>query len=92
MNERIKELLNVCGMPNEDLMEIYHDVNKTFYMQKFAKLIIQECMSIVRIFTSCDIEESRLGNFDIGYLRCAEDILEELKDTFGVEEWFSMKN
>lgn len=43
MNERIKELLNVCGMPNEDLMEIYSDINKSFYMEKFAELIVKEC-------------------------------------------------
>lgn len=48
MNERIKELLNVCGMPNEDLMEIYSDPNKTFYMEQFAELIIQECIAIAQ--------------------------------------------
>lgn len=42
MNERIKSLLNVCGMPNEDLMEIYSDVNKSFYMEKFAELLIRD--------------------------------------------------
>jgi len=43
MNEQIQKLLNVCGMPNEDLMDIYSDTNKSFYMQKFAELIVQEC-------------------------------------------------
>jgi hypothetical protein len=33
MNENIKSLLNVCGMPNEDLMELFEDKNKTFYME-----------------------------------------------------------
>jgi gamma-glutamyltranspeptidase len=46
VNERIKELLNVCGMPNEDLMEIYSDINKSFYMEKFAELIVRECMEV----------------------------------------------
>ena len=46
MNERIKKLLNVCGMPNEDLMEIYSDTNKTFYMEQFAELIVRECMNL----------------------------------------------
>ena len=46
MNEQIKELLNVCGMPNEDLMDIYSDTNKSFYMQKFAELIVRECAEI----------------------------------------------
>lgn len=44
MNEEIKNFLNVCGMPNEDLLEIYLDVNKSFYMQQFAELIIRECV------------------------------------------------
>lgn len=44
MNERIKKLLNVCGMPNEDLMEIYSDTNKTFYMEQFAEMIVKECV------------------------------------------------
>ena len=46
MNERIKELLNVCGMPNEDLMDIYTDTNKSFYMQQFAELIVRECIDV----------------------------------------------
>lgn len=45
MNERIKALLNVCGMPNEQLMAIYSDPNQTFYMEQFAKLIVQECIN-----------------------------------------------
>ena len=51
MNERIKALLNVCGMPNEDLMEIYADTNKTFYMEQFAELIIRECHKVVFQYT-----------------------------------------
>lgn len=47
MNERIKSLLNVCGMPNEDLMDIYGDKNKSFYMQQFAELIIEECSKLI---------------------------------------------
>ena len=47
MNEQIQKLLNVCGMPNEDLMDIYSDTNKSFYMQKFAELIVEECRTVV---------------------------------------------
>jgi hypothetical protein len=46
MNDRIKVLLNVCGMPNEQLMEIYNNPNQTFYMEQFAELIIRECIVI----------------------------------------------
>lgn len=47
MNEKIKNLFNICGMPNEDIMELFEDKNKTFYMEKFAKLIIQECINVI---------------------------------------------
>lgn len=46
MNERIRPLLNVCGMPNEQLMEIYNDQNQTFYMEQFALLIVKECCTV----------------------------------------------
>ena len=52
MNDKIKSLLNVCGMSNEDLMEIYSDENKTFYMEKFAELIVKECANL-----STDIDD-----------------------------------
>lgn len=69
MNERIKSLLNVCGMPNEDLMEIYSDVNKSFYMEQFAELIIKECANIAEeqgttaeySFTTAGAKWFRLG-------------------------------
>ena len=47
MNDKIKALLNVCGMPNEDLMDIYTDTNKSFYIKNFAELIIKECVSVI---------------------------------------------
>jgi hypothetical protein len=46
MNDKIKNLFNICGMPNEDIMEIYSDENKTFYMEKFAELIVKEILNI----------------------------------------------
>ena len=47
MHDKIKALLNVCGMPNEDLMDIYSDTNKTMYMQHFAELIVKECVRAI---------------------------------------------
>jgi len=46
MNERIQKFLVVCGMPNEQIMEILEDRKQTRYMQNFAELIIKECMSL----------------------------------------------
>lgn len=70
MNERIKELLNVCGMPNEDLMEIYSDINKSFYMEKFAELIVRECAEVA----GCN---GHVSGFTLGDL---------IKEHFGVEK------
>ena len=75
MNEQIQKLLNVCGMPNEDLMDIYSDTNKSFYMQKFAELIVKECMDQVW-YTR---EDGINGNV-------SEVIKDRMKQHFGVEE------
>lgn len=51
MNAKIKRLFNICGMPNEDILELFEDKNKTFYMEKFADLIINECINVLRTET-----------------------------------------
>jgi hypothetical protein len=43
MNERIKNFLVVCGMPNEQIMEILEDRAQAKYIQNFAELLIKEC-------------------------------------------------
>ena len=83
MNEQIKELLNVCGMPNEDLMDIYSDTNKSFYMQKFAELIVRECADIVEQakkspFVSLD-DAKRMSHF-------VDVTKKKINKHFGVEE------
>jgi hypothetical protein len=50
-----------------------------------VKLVLDEVLSRVRPFTCCDIDEDRLGSYSSGYLKCAEDILEELKFHFGIK-------
>ena len=76
MNEKIKSLLNVCGMPNEDLMEIYSDENKTFYMEKFTELIIQEHLRVW--------EQMDNGNAVAGYVEM-EDYPKAIVKHFGTE-------
>jgi hypothetical protein len=79
MNEQIQKLLNVCGMPNEDLMDIYSDTNKSFYMQKFAELIVKECADIcMEMAAKC------AGLPGDGAL--AKDCADWIKKDFGVEE------
>ncbi len=53
--------------------------------ETLVKLVLEETLSRVRPFTCCDIDEDRLGAYGSGYLKCAEDILEELKFHFGLE-------
>jgi hypothetical protein len=75
MKEQIRELLNVCGMPNEDLMDIYSDPNKTFYMEKFAESIVRECAEVA----GCN---GHVSGFSLGDL---------IKQHFGVEQTASQK-
>jgi hypothetical protein len=79
MNEQIQKLLNVCGMPNEDLMDIYSDTNKSFYMQKFAELIVGECMA-------CSTWVGKVNNNAIEPVHTAHAINQCIKKHFGVEE------
>jgi len=72
MNERIEELYK------QSFIEV-QDENSfpcmTFSKQKFAELIVMECMEVCK---------SRVGNSDYntGRMHCASD----LKEHFGVEE------
>jgi hypothetical protein len=47
MNEKISSLFNVCGFPNDEIMEICLDANKSLYIQRFAELIINECIKAI---------------------------------------------
>jgi hypothetical protein len=100
MNEKIKNLFNICGMPNEDIMELFEDKNKTFYMEKFAKLIIQECINEVSQYHSTTIydgfipenptrehyeEWAYIKGSNTGYNDAVSQITDGLKEHFGVE-------
>lgn len=91
MNENIKNLFNICGMPNEDIMELFEDKNKTFYMEKFANLIIQECIKRIE-GTSAPLIENMDSAQNYGYAQWWEgyddrgaDSIECIKKHFGVE-------
>jgi hypothetical protein len=80
MNQRIEELI-------EQSTNIEYGVDNgfdrvTFDKEKFAELIVKECMSLC-----ADVEEDvelaeYVGGFRDGALMCREDI----KEHFGVEE------
>jgi hypothetical protein len=68
MNERIKQLLNQAGIYQPDRFDAIDGSNQ---MEKFAELIVRECIGIVK---------QRWINPD-------EDVIaEEIKQHFGVEE------
>ena len=76
MNERIKLLAEQAGFrSNPDI----YDRNQSFDMEKFAELIVKECMDIAH----------HVGNIsepdDFALDRCYE-IEQRIQDRFGVEE------
>ena len=86
MNDKIRALLNVCGMPNEDLMDIYLDTNKSFYMQNFAISIIKSCLEEI------DNYPIPVGNSPAGELAAEwtytalEQIRDTIKETFEITD------
>ena len=73
MNERIKELAEQAGV---GFMFDPDAVVLTFKMEKFAELIVQECIDIIAPYT---VRMSRPGE---EYLHP----IQEIKQHFGVEE------
>ena len=88
MNERIKELAEQAGLPKYITREIGPTV-----IQKFAELIIQECVTTAANFS---IENKRFHpdinpvNMPIGqrmmYHSTCQSVSYEIKEHFGVEE------
>jgi len=78
MNERIRLLAEQAGM------NIVDDKFSTYgrFAEKFAELIVQECMKINKVETTAlDLPEYNLGMLE-GYRRARENI----SIHFGVEE------
>lgn len=69
MNERIEKLAEQCGFrSNPDI----YDRNQSFDIERFAELIVQECIDTV---SDCSIEY------------CTRpQIVSEIKEHFGVRE------
>jgi uncharacterized coiled-coil DUF342 family protein len=76
MNERIKELINEATSFKEGLIEGKHDIEE-FDKEKFAELIVRECVAICRDIDGEDNIDAKSGRQD-----CAV----EIKEHFGVEE------
>ena len=84
MNERIKTLAKVAG---------YDEINKAamkligFDPEKFALLIVRECVGIVDEQKECLHEEQQYWHDrDYGYEMAVNDTSNGIKQFFGVEE------
>jgi len=75
MNERIRELAEQATCFKEDLTEGLYDI-EIFDKEKFAELIVQECIDIIAPYT---VRMSRPGE---EYLHP----IQEIKQHFGVED------
>ena len=82
MNERIKELAEQCGFRSNP--NIY-DRNQSFDIEKFAELIVRECLKVVidgqYSDTECEGNSHRISYNNGRY--CASS---DIKKHFGVEE------
>ena len=82
MNERIKELMI------QSMIETgrYQDVQKTY--EKFAELIVQECINQVKEQYLPVMEDVAMMNDEHwkGYKHCGVDSVVAIKEHFGVEE------
>ena len=86
MNERIKELINEATSFKEGLIEGKHDI-ELFDKEKFAELIVAECISIVDEQKECLHEEQQYWHDrDYGYEMAVNDASMGIKQFFGVEE------
>lgn len=78
MNERIKDLLVICGMPNEQILDILDDPRQSFYMDQFAKLIIRDCIVTIQLGIA------RNGRNKPEYIQSTKHV-KDIKEHFGIE-------
>lgn len=84
MNERIKLLAEQAGMGP---WGVGNDDNVSEIVEKFAELIIKECITIVDEQKECLHEEQQYWHDrDYGYEMAVNDASKGIKQFFGVEE------
>ena len=85
MNERIKLLEQQCWSHRVDGTLV--DGQLHFDTQKFAELIVKECITIVDEQKECLHEEQKYWHDrDYGYEMAVNDASKGIKQFFGVEE------
>lgn len=76
MNERIKELAHEAGLPT------YNPEGVPTKLEKFAELIVRECLSVGEDVANSSGE----GPWFEGYVSGVEEVNRRIKQHFGVEE------
>ena len=85
MNKRIRELAEQAGFI--DFIVFNRIESKEQVIEKFAQLIVQECISIVEEQKECLHEEQQYWHDrDYGYALAVDDASKGIKQFFGVEE------
>jgi hypothetical protein len=88
MNDRIRELAEQAGITtNIDTDYFERDMNKwvDYYSEKFAELIVQECIDKIETY------RIPVGNSAAGEMACEwtydalKEVRDNIKDHFGVE-------
>jgi hypothetical protein len=83
MNERIKLLAEQCGFrSNPDI----YDRNQSFDVAKFAELIVRECIDKITTYDLVPGHSAKWEDIYDIHARLLQDLGEELKEHFGVEE------
>ena len=80
MNERIKSLLAKAHL---DVMEDLGDIDSNHVAEKFAELIVKECLDIALEVRG---EPATDTHYVIGYDRACEKMISGIREHFGVKE------
>ena len=83
MNERIDELMIEAGARFEFLHGVHYD---DFQYKKFAELIVEECIEKITTYDLVPGHSAKWEDIYEIHGRLLQDLGEELKEHFGVEE------
>ena len=87
MNERIRELADESAKYSAIMALPTGQSGNELFVEKFAELIVQECISIVEEQKECLHEEEKYWHDrDYGYEMAVNDASKGIKQFFGVEE------